>query len=117
MTLYHSEIGFPPNFLLPIGTFKLEYGPHAKDAAADDVNSKYLRGLPIVLNVDKVRPQEIGFEGKRLVHLLYTINYFHRCLLTLAIQPQGGWFVKTLWTNHLNYKHHVDKSKYSVPLT
>lgn len=130
--LYHTEIGFPKNFVPPKGRYDLEYSRHALEASLDDRYGK----IPQLktLSVDHMKIIELGVQDGRVSKILYrgTLSCMEchqnktpqsscphpkrdMCIVVIPKAKQP-WYVKTVWINLQSDKHKtLDESKYQKP--
>jgi hypothetical protein len=131
--LYHTEIGFPKNFVPPKGRYELEWGTHALDEAAKDRYGKV--PTPKTLVVDKMKIIELGVKNGKVSKILYRgtlacaicrenetpqANCTHpkrdMCIVVIPKPNKQPWYVKTVWINLQSDKHKtLDGSKYQKP--
>lgn len=114
--LYHKDIGFPDDAILPKGfspVVRLNYGGHARQEAMQE---KYgtLR-LPAAVDIRKGEIIEIGVEGKMVTKMVVRFPYDQVKDIVIVIMIPTG-FVKTVWANLKTDKHKtLDRSRYEVP--
>lgn len=118
MACYHRDVGFPPHFLPPLGTFRLKYRGHAIKAAREDRYGDLSGLLPQTLDVAKAKLIEVetGPDG-RAEKLVYRTpaTKLHDLVLVVLVD-KSPWEVKTVWANRRDDTHRtLDRTKYATP--
>ena len=123
--LYHSDIYLPAEILTPwLGLrWRILYGTHAARAALDDRYGR-LRALPTDLQIEPWMVFEAEVEDGELIKVCVRIGEGFTVegsegpvdlslVLSSSRTANGSLFVRTLWLNQRNDKHHtLDASKY-----
>lgn len=102
---------------LPALTLTLNYGPHARRAAADDQYTDLTRYLPETIELGAVQVIELDtFEniaGKEVVEKLlvrFSIGDGLDLCLVILRNPHD-WFVKTVWANLTSDTHRTLRNR------
>lgn len=122
--LYHKDIGFPKDVVMPRGftpKMYLNYGGHARYEAMADRYGQMK--LPKMVDITKGQIIEIGVTNqmtgnqyeKVVTKMVVRFPYDDKKDLVIVIMIPTG-FVKTVWANLKTDSHKtLDRSKYADP--
>jgi len=111
--LYHKDLGLPKGFNGNVGTVRLDYSMHAKQAA---LNDKYGRIKEFnVLDTSNAQVIEVELVNGQVNKIVYRTEYTKTLDLVIVVMPRGHYFfVKSQWLNLASDDHKtLDVSKYN----
>lgn len=117
MTLWHTEIRLPDQYVAPEGKVALTYSAHAIAECTKDRNGT-IRQFKC-LTFKRFRTVEVETDGGSgpVTKILVRGQYDERNDIVMALVPQvdGTYFVKTVWLNRTTDTHKtLDRSKYAA---
>ena len=105
MHLYHKDVFLPRRIRVsvPSGIQKLQYSPHAINAAKSDRYGV----IPLTDTVDfgTLEIVEVEHNGRQLVKAVLRENGQEKNRVLVVMPIRGEWLVKTVWFNLANDKH------------